>query len=335
MGHTQKTYTEFTPLEALAQMMDGDMRETNAVIIDRMESPVALIPQLATYLIAAGGKRIRPLLTLATTFMYKGDMKRAQKLAASVEFIHTATLLHDDVVDESAERRGQETANLIFGNQASVLVGDFLFSRAFELMTECDNIAVLKILSKASSVITQGEVLQLSKAGDINITMDDYIEIITSKTAALFAAACEVGPVLSGASQDDAKAMHDYGLNMGIAFQIADDALDYNSDAKTLGKTIGDDFREGKITAPILIALKQADETEKEFWKTIMTAKKRSDQDLDKAQAILLKHNSIQSAYELAEDYAQKAQEALTKTPNSPLHPLLHDLVPYTIFRKT
>ena len=202
MAQEELKQEQQTPLELLSESLDEHMRATNGVIMDRMQSPVALIPQLATYLIAAGGKRIRPLLTLASAQIYNGNMDAAYKLAASVEFIHTATLLHDDVVDESLERRGKEAANLVFGNQASVLVGDFLFSRAFELMTECDNIDVLQILAKASSVITQGEVLQLSAANNLDTSMNDYIEIITSKTAALFSAACEVGPVLAGKGKE-------------------------------------------------------------------------------------------------------------------------------------
>jgi octaprenyl-diphosphate synthase len=335
MEQAKERQEESNPLELLSQALDTEMRNTNALIIERMQSPVALIPQLATYLIAAGGKRIRPLLTLAATQIYGGNMEHAYKIAAAVEFIHTATLLHDDVVDESLERRGKETANLVFGNQASVLVGDFLFSRAFELMTDCDNIEVLKILSGASAVITQGEVLQLSAMNDIETSMDDYIEIITSKTAALFAAACEVGPVLSNAGAEQAKAMHDYGLYLGIAFQIADDALDYSSDRETLGKTIGDDFREGKITAPILLALEHANDDEKEFWHRTIGQNKQTDDDLKTAQKILEKHDSIQASLTLAESYAARAQQTLDNIPQTPLSPLLHDLVPYTIFRKS
>ncbi len=334
MANAEFNRMEKSPLESLSHLLKEDMRATNAVILERMQSPVALIPQLASYLIAAGGKRIRPLLTLASTQIYNGDMETAHKLAASVEFIHTATLLHDDVVDESLERRGKDAANLVFGNQASVLVGDFLFSRAFELMTDSDNIAVLKILSNASAVITQGEVLQLSAANNIDTSMDEYIEIITSKTAALFAAACEVGPVLSNASPEHAKAMHNYGLNLGIAFQIADDALDYSSDRETLGKTIGDDFREGKMTAPILLTLDQCDDTERAFWQRTIADHNQNDEDLKTAQAILEKYDSVNRSLKLAEQYCEKAQNALNKIPQSPLRALLHDLVPYTIFRK-
>jgi len=334
MGLTEQKQAQDNPLERLSSALESDMNATNAVIIERMQSPVALIPQLASYLIAAGGKRIRPLLTLAATQIYNGDMECAHKLAASVEFIHTATLLHDDVVDESLERRGKEAANLIFGNQASVLVGDFLFSRAFELMTDSNNIAVLKILSNASAIITQGEVLQLSAANNINTSMDDYIEIITSKTAALFAAACEVGPVLSGADSEQAKALHDYGLNLGIAFQIADDALDYSSDRETLGKVVGDDFREGKMTAPVLLALQKANDEERAFWTRTIANNDQNEDDLKTAQAILEKHGSIRESIALAEEYAIKAQSQLTKIPENALSALLYDLVPYTIFRK-
>ena len=335
MAQEELKQEQQTPLELLSESLDEHMRATNGVIMDRMQSPVALIPQLATYLIAAGGKRIRPLLTLASAQIYNGNMDAAYKLAASVEFIHTATLLHDDVVDESLERRGKEAANLVFGNQASVLVGDFLFSRAFELMTECDNIDVLQILAKASSVITQGEVLQLSAANNLDTSMNDYIEIITSKTAALFSAACEVGPVLAGKEKEQAYAMHDYGHFLGIAFQIADDALDYNADREKLGKVVGDDFREGKVTAPILFALEDADEEEKAFWKRTIANHEQNDDDLQKAQDIFAKHDCINRSLQLAETYANKAQEALEKTPEGPLRTLLHDLVPYTIFRST
>jgi len=335
MVHQDIKPEQTNPLEALSQILEQDMHATNAVIIDRMQSPVPLIPKLANYLIEAGGKRIRPLLTLAATHIYNGDMACAHKLAASVEFIHTATLLHDDVVDESMERRGKKPANLVFGNQASVLVGDFLFSRAFELMTDSDNIKVLKILSNASSIITQGEVLQLSATGNIDISMDGYIEIITSKTAALFSAACEVGPVLANADEGQARAMYEYGLYLGIAFQIADDALDYNANRAALGKIIGDDFREGKVTAPILFALKSANNEEKEFWNRTITRQNQNENDLKTAQDILAKHNCIQATLALAEQYAAKAQQALDNIPQSPLTPLLHDLVPYTIFRES
>lgn len=323
------------PLETMAAMLDSDMRAVNAMIIKRMDSPVALIPQLAGYLIAAGGKRIRPLLTLACTQIYNGDMTRAHALATSVEFIHSATLLHDDVVDESAQRRGQDTANLVFGNQASVLVGDFLFSRAFQLMTEDGSLDVLRILSNASAVISQGEVLQLTTAGNLETSIDEYLDVIKAKTAALFAAACEIGPVIAGSDRSAVQAMAEYGMNLGIAFQIADDALDFEASEEKLGKTIGDDFREGKMTAPVIIALQNADTEEKKFWVRTISEKNQDEGDLKTAQKILSKHNAVQKSLELAESYGAKARLALAEAPDHPLRTLLNDLVSYTIHRNS
>lgn len=321
------------PLEELSAVLDTDMRAVNALIIQRMDSPVKLIPQLASYLIAAGGKRVRPLLTLASTAIYAGDMLRAHRLASAVEFIHTATLLHDDVVDESEERRGQEAANLVFGNQASVLVGDFLFSRAFELMTEDGSLEVLRILSGASAIIAQGEVLQLTTANNLETSMDDYIEVIKSKTAALFAAACEVGPVIADAAPEHAKAMADYGMNMGIAFQIADDTLDYLADPEKLGKTIGDDFREGKMTAPVLLALEVANKDERDFWTRTLGQRDQTEQDLPHALTLLQKHNIREKCLQLAENYKARAIQSLQTAPAEPLRKTLEELATYTITR--
>jgi octaprenyl-diphosphate synthase len=322
-----------SPLEQLAELLNTDMKAVNAEIIRRMDSPVALIPQIATYLVAAGGKRIRPLLTLACTQIYKGDMSRAHGLATSVEFIHSATLLHDDVVDESEQRRGQDSANVVFGNQASVLVGDFLFSRAFQLMTTDGSLDVLKILSDASAIIAQGEVMQLTTAGNLQTTMDQYMDVIKAKTAALFAAACEVGPVIAGADKNAAQAMAEYGLNLGIAFQIADDALDYDADREKLGKTIGDDFREGKMTAPVILALQNASAEERTFWARTLAQKDQKPDDLAQAQKILGKHNAVKASLELAVTYGDKAKLALAEAPDHDLRALLHDLVDYSIFR--
>ena len=331
--HAAQKTQNANPLEQISVLLDTDMKAVNAQIIKHMDSPVTLIPQLAGYLIAAGGKRIRPLLTLACTKIYGGDMNRAYRLAASVEFIHTATLLHDDVVDESTERRGQDTANMVFGNQASVLVGDFLFSRAFQLMTADGSLDVLKILSDAAAIIAQGEVMQLANMGNIATDMEIYIEIIKAKTAALFAAACEVGPVVAGADKAAASAMAEYGMNMGIAFQIADDALDYDADREKLGKTIGDDFREGKMTAPVILAMASATEEERAFWTRTLQDKKFEDGDLARAQEILKHHNAIEDALKLAEEYGEKAQLALAEAPDHELRALLNDLVTYSIYR--
>ena len=323
------------PVTALNTALDADMRGVNALIIERMDSPVKLIPQLASYLIAAGGKRIRPLLTLACTSVLGGDMKRAQSLAACVEFIHTATLLHDDVVDESLERRGQQAANLVFGNQASVLVGDFLFSRAFQLMTEDGSLEVLRILSSASATIAQGEVMQLTTANNLETSMDEYIEVIKSKTAALFAAACEVAADISDADAKTQEALAAYGLNLGIAFQIADDALDYAAEREKLGKTIGDDFREGKMTAPVLLALEKADEEERAFWERTLARRDQNNEDLAHAQSLIAKHDTLNGSVKLAQDYAALAHQALKEIPDHPLKSDLSELIDHCITRDT
>lgn len=326
--------TSESPLDALSRLLDADMKAVNAMIVARMDSPVPMIPQLAGYLVAAGGKRIRPLMTLASAALYNGDMVRAHRLATAVEFIHTATLLHDDVVDASDERRGQKSANAVFGNEASVLVGDFLFSRAFQLMVEDGNLHVLKILSDASAIIAQGEVLQLSTQGNLATSLDDYLEVIKGKTAALFAAACEVGPLIANGSVNDARIMAEYGMNLGIAFQIADDVLDYSANREKLGKTVGDDFREGKMTAPVILALQKANDEERAFWKRTMEDKQQDDSDLIRAQSILSRHGALQGGLALARDYAQKAREALAEAPDSPLRATLDALALYTVDRE-
>jgi octaprenyl-diphosphate synthase len=292
-----------------------------------------MIPELAGYLIAAGGKRIRPLMTLASTALYNGDMVRAHRLSSAVEFIHTATLLHDDVVDDSGERRGQKSANVIFGNEASVLVGDFLFSRAFQLMVEDGNLNVLKTLSDAAAVIAQGEVLQLATQGNLATTMADYLEVIKGKTAALFAAACEVGPLISVNDANAARIMAEYGMNLGIAFQIADDILDYSANQEKLGKAVGDDFREGKMTAPVILALSAANDEERIFWKRTLEEKDQNDSDLVRAQSLLRRHGAIDKSMDMARSYAQKAREALAEAPDSPVRATLDALALYTVDR--
>jgi octaprenyl-diphosphate synthase len=322
------------PLDDLQNMLASDMKFVNAMILDHMHSDVALIPHLASYLIAAGGKRIRPLLTLASTQLFKGDMIRAHRLAACVEFIHTATLLHDDVVDNSDERRGKKSANIIFGNEASVLVGDFLFSRAFQLMVVDGNLDILRILSNASAVIAEGEVLQLSVQNNIETSMTDYYAVIEGKTAALFAAACEVGPVIAEQNEQTIKAMRDYGLNLGIAFQIADDVLDYSAQREQLGKAVGDDFREGKMTAPVILAIEKSTPKEKEFWTRTLGKKDQKDGDLETAQALITKYDTLNEALKIAHQYGEKACSALeTVIPDSPLRQILSDLVTFTFNR--
>lgn len=314
------------PLDVLAAMLDSDMRAVNAVILDRMQSEVPLIPQLAGYLIAAGGKRIRPLLTLGAARLYGYEGDATHTLAAAVEFIHTATLLHDDVVDGSAERRGQAAANLVFGNTASVLVGDFLFSRAFQLMVGEGSLEVLRILSEASAVISEGEVMQLASLNDIETDWDRYIAIVNAKTAALFAAACEIGPVIAGAGGQAQAALREYGKNLGIAFQIADDVLDYAAGLEAFGKQPGNDFAEGKMTAPVILALAQGDAAEKAFWKRTMAEKVQEPGDLARAQEILVRRGTEQAALDRARDHARLASDALENAEKSPLRDLLADL---------
>ncbi|MBN8522178.1 MAG: polyprenyl synthetase family protein [Alphaproteobacteria bacterium] len=321
------------PLDRLHDLLSDDMNAVNSMILARMNSPVTLIPQLAGYLVAAGGKRIRPLLTLASAKLCGADMARAHRLATAVEFIHSATLLHDDVVDESHERRGQKSANVVFGNTASVLVGDFLFSRAFQLMVEDGSLTTLKILSDASAIIAEGEVLQLSTQNNLKTTMDDYLKVIEGKTASLFSAACEVGPVIAGSPASYQDALRAYGLSLGMAFQIVDDVLDYNAEREKLGKTVGDDFREGKITAPILMALEKATSSELDFWKRTLQDKEQSDQDLRQAQDFLRQHGAYDRGLALAKNYGMRALESLNILPSGALTSSLADLVTFTLNR--
>ncbi len=321
------------PLEILSGIFAPDISEVDRLILQNMQSSVPIIPKLAQYIISSGGKRIRPLLTLASTAMFNGDMEKSYNLAAAVEFIHTATLLHDDVVDESNERRGQKTANIIFGNQASVLVGDFLFSRSFQMMVESGSLEILSILSNAAAIIAQGEVLQLSATNDISTKMPVYLDIIESKTAALFAASCEVGAVLSNQDDKTVKAMRRYGTKLGAAFQIIDDALDYAADHKKLGKELGDDFKEGKITAPIIFALENASEEEYEFWRRTLGHKDQKDGDFARAMEIITDHNALDKTIELAKTYAHDARKSLEIIDNSDIKNLLCDLTSYIITR--
>src|SRR5512143_3105943 len=267
-------------LDALNDMVRDDLRLVNALIVDRMQSPVPLIPQLAGHVVAAGGKRLRPMLTLASARLcgYRGG--RHQALAACVEFIHTATLLHDDVIDDSDLRRGLATANAVWGNKASVLVGDFLFSRAFQLMVTDGSLRVLEILSGASAVIAEGEVLQLITSNDTATSEQAYLDVIRCKTAALFAAACRIGAVVSDRSRVEEEALDSYGLNLGIAFQLIDDVLDYSARQTELGKTVGDDFREGKVTLPVILAYRRGDEEERAFWRRCLEKLEQEEADL-------------------------------------------------------
>jgi octaprenyl-diphosphate synthase len=298
-------------LDALMALVASDMNGVNAVILERMQSKVALIPELAGHLIAGGGKRMRPMLTLASGALLGYPGTRHHKLAAAVEFIHTATLLHDDVVDGSGMRRGKRTANLIWGNPASVLVGDFLFARAFELMVEDGSLKVLRILSHASAVIAEGEVDQLTAQRRIETDEEQYLDIISAKTAALFAAACRVSPVVAEASEDAEVALECYGKNLGIAFQLSDDVIDYASDAATMGKGVGDDFRDGKMTLPVILAYARGNEDDRAFWRSAISGERVSDDDLAEAISLLRQTDALADTIERARQYGRRAIDAL------------------------
>jgi octaprenyl-diphosphate synthase len=322
-----------TPLDSLTDFVAQDLEAVNALIVSRMDSPVALIPQLAGYIVASGGKRLRPLLTLASARLcgYRGD--RHLKLAAAVEFIHTATLLHDDVVDESDQRRGLASANAVFGNKSSVLVGDFLFSRAFQLMVEDGSLDVLRILSNASAVIAEGEVLQLATTNDVETSEQAYLEVVKAKTAELFAAACEIGAVVAGRPPEEAASLRAYGFNLGIAFQIIDDVLDYSAVQARLGKTIGDDFREGKVTLPVVLALLGASPDERVFWRRTIGDQEHRDGDLEHAIHLFRSHGIFAASKLRARYYGNAACEALTGFPRGALRDAMLGIVDFTIER--
>lgn len=291
------------------------MNAVNAVILDRMQSEIPLIPALAGHLISGGGKRMRPMLTLAGAELIGYQGTRHHKLAAAVEFIHTATLLHDDVVDGSDMRRGKAAANIIFGNPATVLVGDFLFTRSFELMVEDGSLKVLKILSNASSVISEGEVDQLTAQRQIETSEERYLSIISSKTAALFAAASRIAAVVAERGEAEEQALDDYGRNLGIAFQLVDDALDYSSDTAEMGKDRGDDFREGKMTLPVILAYARGTEEERSFWRAAIAGHRTSDADLAHAVELIQSHDAVNATRERARHFAQRAIDALSIFP--------------------
>ena len=321
-------------LDQLATLVADDMAAVNQLIVQRMESRVAMIPQLAGHIIAAGGKRLRPLLTLSAALLCGYQGQRHRKLAASVEFIHTATLLHDDVVDASDLRRGSPSANALFGNEASVLVGDFLFSRAFELMVEDGSIDVLRVLSSASAVIAEGEVLQLITTNDSATSEQAYLEVVCAKTAELFAAACRIGAIVAARPSSEEEALRTFGLNLGIAFQIVDDVLDYSAQQERLGKTVGDDFREGKVTLPVILAIHRGSEAERAFWKRTLDDSDIREGDFAHAQDLIRRHNALRDAIDRARHYGAIARDALGLFADHPVKQALLDIVDFTIDRE-
>jgi octaprenyl-diphosphate synthase len=321
------------PHERLATALAAELIAVNALIRKRMSSEHApRIPEVTAHLIEAGGKRLRPMLTLAAAKAcgYQGPYHI--NLAATVEFIHTATLLHDDVVDESAQRRGRPTANLLWDNKSSILVGDYLFARAFQLMTDADNMRVLKILSNASATIAEGEVLQLTAAQDLKTDESIYLQVVRGKTAALFSAATEVGGVLADADETVIKALFDYGDALGISFQIVDDLLDYWGSDQT-GKNIGDDFRERKLTLPVIKAVAKSDDEERAFWERTIEKGKQEDGDLEHAIALLNRHNALEETRDVAIAWAEKAKGALKVLPESDIVEMLSDIADYVVAR--
>ena len=320
-------------LEPMMALVADDMNSVNSVILDRMQSRIPLIPELAGHLIAGGGKRMRPMLTLACARLLDYPGTRHHKLAAAVEFIHTATLLHDDVVDGSGMRRGRRTANIIWGNSASVLVGDFLFSRSFELMVEDGSLKVLKILANASAVIAEGEVNQLTAQRRIETDEEHYLEIIGAKTAALFAAACRIAAVVAERSEAQELALDAYGRNLGIAFQLVDDAIDYASDEATMGKDAGDDFRDGKVTLPVILAYARGNEEERTFWKAAIAGHRTSDEDLAHATGLLRERGAIADTLARARHYGQRAIDAIGPFPGGEAKAALTEAVEFAIAR--
>ncbi len=322
------------PHELLAQHLDGKLGDVNALIRARMASKHApRIPEVTAHLVDAGGKRLRPMLTLATADMcgYTGPFD--VHLAATVEFIHTATLLHDDVVDESAQRRGRPTANLLWDNKSSVLVGDYLFARAFQLMVETGSSRVLDILSNAAATIAEGEVLQLSAARDLRTDEAIYLQVVRGKTAALFSAATEVGGVIAGAEEQQVSALFDFGDALGIAFQIVDDLLDYQGDPKATGKNVGDDFRERKLTLPVIKAVAAADESDRAFWTRTIEKGDQQEGDLSHALELLTRHGALEATRADALGYAARAKAALDTLPDHPVRTLLQALTDYVVAR--
>ena len=323
-------------VDRLVRMAAQDMAGIDRLITQRMDSPVPVIPALAEHLISAGGKRLRPLLTVAAARLCHGGGPAPDgylKLAAAVEFIHTATLLHDDVVDGSTLRRGKMAAHLIWGGSSSVLVGDFLFARAFELMVETGSLRALNILAHASSVIAEGEVLQLTRSHDLTLDQATYLQIIQSKTAELFAAAAEAGAVVVGAGESDVQALRGFGLNLGQAFQLADDVLDYGGLASDLGKNAGDDFREGKVTLPLLLAMARSGGEEARFWQRTVGDLDQTEADFIRARNLMVETGALESCLDLAMDYAAQAKAALAGFDNSDWRQSLEALADFAVSR--
>jgi octaprenyl-diphosphate synthase len=320
-------------LDALVGLTTNDMTLVNEFILEKAQSHVELIPELAGHLINSGGKRIRPMLTLAAARMCGYSGLHHVKLAMAVEFMHTATLLHDDVVDESDTRRGKQAARVIWGNQASVLVGDYLLGQAFKMMVETGSLDCLRILSEAACTIAEGEVLQLSVSQDTSTTEDSYLKVVGAKTAALFSAACKVGAVIAAKPRNNQEALESFGRNLGIAFQLVDDALDYSGKASSLGKDVGDDFRERKITLPVVLSFRRGSAEERNFWKRCLEDGDQTDDDLIYATKLMERHGALADTIDRARHYGAMACDALAIFPDSEWKSALLESVAFCISR--
>ncbi len=324
------------PAQSLKPLMDlvkEDMDAINRIILDKAVSDVDLIPELAHHLIDSGGKRLRPMLALASSKLCGYAGTGHIRTAAAIEFMHTATLLHDDVVDESDTRRGCQTARILWGNQASVLVGDFLLGQAFRMLVDVGSLPVLKILSNAAAVIAEGEVMQLAAAKNTATTEDEYLSIINAKTAALFLAAAETGGAIASRPSEEQAALRSYGKNLGLAFQLVDDALDYSGDSARLGKSVGDDFREGKITLPVILSFRRGNEAERAFWNRTIVEGDIEDDDLQKAQSLMKKHKAIEATLERARSYGAIARDALAIFPDCPQRDAMQNVIAFCVGR--
>ncbi len=322
-----------TPIERLLAATEADMAKVNALILSRADSHIEMVPELARYLIESGGKRLRPMLTVAAAQLFGGGTGSAINFAAAVEFMHNATLLHDDVVDESDMRRGKPAARMVWGNKASILVGDFLLGQAFMMMVETGDIAALGVLSAASAVMAEGEVFQLAKTGDLTTTPADYAEVIRAKTAVLFEAACEVGAMSGGADDSGRKALARYGLELGNAFQLVDDVLDYGGQSGALGKNTGDDLREGKMTLPVILALSEGSEAERATISGALGDAEATDAQVADVVAIMERHSTLARTLDQAQGHARAAQQALDVLPASAMRSLLSDVVEFSVMR--
>lgn len=329
----EKGKRDTASIKDLIDLTSSDMTRVNELILSKAGSDVEMIPEVANHLISSGGKRLRPMLTLAAAQMFGYSGEHHVRLATSVEFMHTATLLHDDVVDESDLRRGKKTARTIWGNQASVLVGDFLLGQAFRMMVEVGSLEALDILSSAASIIAEGEVMQLAAAKNLETTEDEHFAVIKAKTAALFSAAAEVGPVIAGASKNDKAALRSYGMNLGLAFQLIDDALDYGGSSKDLGKNVGDDFREGKVTLPVILSYRRGTAAERAFWKSAIEDGVSDDAALEKAVGLMVRHSAIADTIGRASHFGEIARDALAPLESTPQKAALLDVIDFCISR--